>query len=170
MPSIKAEALSAVALKDKSSPSTSLADNRSSKTLSSSISWLEIKSKTGASLTGFTVKLKLCSAKNSPSNAVTVTSILPDQFNNGVIIIEVPEYATSTNSNIASGPTDKLKNGPSTSLIFKLKSRDVSSSIIWSSISPNVIGSFTGVTVIINVIVSLNWPSLTDTVTTISPL
>ena len=47
--------LPSTALYVKSSPSTSNADNVKTRVPSSSISWLEIESKIGASLTGFTV-------------------------------------------------------------------------------------------------------------------
>ena len=87
-----------------------------------------------------------------------------------MIIIDVPEYPTLTNSNADSGPTDKLKKGPSTSLTSKFNSKDSSSLITWFSIGPKTIGSLTGVTVRIKSIVSVNKPSDTEAVTTISPL
>ena len=79
-----------------SSPSTSLADKIKDKLPSSSITWSETVSNTGASLIEITVKLKLCSAKNSPSNALAVIETSPCQFKFGTIVIELLPYEIST--------------------------------------------------------------------------
>ena len=59
------------------SSSTSLAKTASSNELSSSIIWLSIEAKTGASFIALTVKVKVVLSINSPSVTVTVTSSLP---------------------------------------------------------------------------------------------
>ncbi len=53
---------------------------------SSSITWLSIKFKTGASLTGNTVSVKDCSEIYSPSKADITISPLPDQFGVDAIV------------------------------------------------------------------------------------
>ena len=66
-----------VALNVKSLLSISLADNSKVNELSSSIVWSAKADKTGASLTGITVKVKLPEPEACPSLATTLTVISP---------------------------------------------------------------------------------------------
>ena len=60
-----------------SSLSISIAEKLYVKTPSSSITASGIKSNSGGSFTGLTVKLKVCETSKSPSDKTTVTAISP---------------------------------------------------------------------------------------------
>ena len=151
----------------KSLLSTSEPDKLTLTEPSSSISWLETKSKTGASLTALTVRTKDCSLWNSPSKAIMSIAAVPDQFVAGVITIEFPENSVVTS---AEWLAVKTKNGPSTSTTSRATVKGTSSSVSWSSIAEKTIASLTGKTFKTKSCVSDKSPSDTVTVTKTSPL
>ena len=149
------------------SKSTSLADSSSVKDVSSSIVWLEINSKIGASFIGLTVNVNETLSDNCVSVADTVTSILPLKLVSGVIVswlsIKDIELFPSTSAL-------KYKLSPSTSLADREYVKEESSSIVWSAILESKGASLTGLTVNVNEPLSDSVPSVTVIATSIFPL
>ena len=154
-------------LNTKSELSTSLPERPINNEKSSSISWSEIKSKIGESLTAVTVKLKSCTLENSPSKAVMDIKTSPDQSWSGVIVKVLPINSKVTLPEFSEVNT---RNGPSTSSTSKSITKGVSSWVDWSIIEAKSIGSFIGRTVKTNISELINSPSDTEISTSISPL
>ena len=83
-------------LYNNSSPSTSLPDKLVLPEPSSSKDTLEISARTGASLTGLTVKVNVSEADKSPSLTVTVKDSLPLKLSAGVNAKSLPDIFAVT--------------------------------------------------------------------------
>ena len=131
----RAELISAE--KDKSSPSTSVANNSNSNVLSSSLIWLEIETNSGASLAGVTVIDVCFVVVNKPSLTVTKIVLLPDWSAFGIIVnvLISSELPSAGSTVIDSNKAELLFKYPTVKLSFGSKSIGLTVNVIlsWSS-------------------------------------
>ena len=159
------------ALKINSSLSTSVAESVIVNGSSSVVLWFPIGSKTGASFTAVTVRVKvMCPDSASPSLAQTSISVSPVAFSTGVRVNMLSATETVTIS-VFSVEASKLKSLVSLSISVALNAISMgwSSKVVWSSKATITGASLTAFTVTVTCWVIVSDPSFTLTVTNASP-
>ena len=122
---------------------------------SSPNSEFEISEIDGASLIGSTLIVNVSESLNSPSDTDTVNSILPLKLRLGVIV----KISSSRTPVPLSRLKEYSKSSPSGSSLERTISISLSSSTIWVPINDKTGGSFTGITVRVNSVLSVKYPS-----------
>ena len=120
---------------------------------------------TGASFTGFTVKINDVESKSSPSATDTSTTISPLKSWAGVIV----KLSPSIDKAASSLEAEKVNVSPSTSLADNESVKLVSSSILWSWIRSITGASFTDKTFKLKLCSTKNSPSKALTVISTFP-
>ena len=124
---------------------------------SSPKSEFEISEIDGASLIGSTLIVNVSESLNSPSDTETVNSILPLKLRLGVIV----KISSSRTPVPLSRLKEYSKSSPSGSSLERAIAISLSSSTIWVPINDKTGGSFTGITVRVNSVLSVKYPSET---------
>ena len=129
--------------------------------------WLSRAPIIGASLTGWTVNIKLFDSVYSPSDTEYETTIEPLKSALGIITTLVPSTSTLA---FPSTEAPKYTWSPSISLADNSTVKEKSSSISWSATTSKTGASLIGITVNVNVVLSENSKSETVTEISTSPL